>query len=873
MFDYDSATYKNSDRVEYDTAHQTPVGFENSSSCDICAPEPNTNGFKFKYVSEDKFLRIMKHVKRNKVKEKEEREWLEYLNRNKEEEPSFITHHNAAERMLEYDLSEEEQDELQDYYNNKLKEPERQVVWHDYLKEYEEILKDSALEPSKTTTHIHAERIEDKWDVDNDERVQQKANEKHMPTSKKNSDIKFLSDTGNEAPLEIIHEEHSSSNESDYSMLSDIEYNIPQSPMNKNRNYNSDIPNYSKEHCERNLYVEPLTIVPKLNLCEINKDVPKLNLCEINRDGIHSRRMRNSQKKIDVTLDGILKMLNNMPEPDGNQDLLRRLKRAAEFSARFSRNYLYQLRRQMCELKKLVRESATVARGRHTFYQVLYQKIAIAHQTTHLGLEAYFHHMPSSVKGAASEKLRDLLNLTIDLMKICNKLGVPPPEMTSAPQVIEKKVKIMITLITVPTTTISLDNFEDNLPTSRTVTASMMTTTGCRDWESCLRTAERKVPTTSSKDAYSVNSIPWRERATRLARAIYGSPLKKKNSTLKKVVGSKTIKKPTNALKSTLTESYKNMDTVKKSPAAPLPSPPFPASPLPERKATSKLHNMEEVKCGDNIRTAVESFPLDVQVQEEDPHQKRCTETKKCDSTSHLVEHISSKVLDRCAKELRNNFETYMTGIVDNIDEKQKSVQQSSDSLQLAEETEQEVKNTVPQEAEPTRSTNIRSNEKSKYTRIGSKNAQLIIIKSDDCMPVKNKEKHGNELHEACNADSTDTDEHHHFQSNMNQTKTLNFDKTLKKIHTRTVDSKKPVYHGYESQNNSKSLESSESAESEGDLHKKSYKNLTKKHPIPLYLPKKDLLSAVAYNEKFYDYKKYNPMYKDSTKPWITAGR
>ncbi|XP_069703119.1 uncharacterized protein [Periplaneta americana] len=746
MFDYDSATYKNSDRVEYDTAHQTPVGFENSSSCDICAPEPNTNGFKFKYVSEDKFLRIMKHVKRNKVKEKEEREWLEYLNRNKEEEPSFITHHNAAERMLEYDLSEEEQDELQDYYNNKLKEPERQVVWHDYLKEYEEILKDSALEPSKTTTHIHAERIEDKWDVDNDERVQQKANEKHMPTSKKNSDIKFLSDTGNEAPLEIIHEEHSSSNESDYSMLSDIEYNIPQSPMNKNRNYNSDIPNYSKEHCERNLYVEPLTIVPKLNLCEINKDVPKLNLCEINRDGIHSRRMRNSQKKIDVTLDGILKMLNNMPEPDGNQDLLRRLKRAAEFSARFSRNYLYQLRRQMCELKKLVRESATVARGRHTFYQVLYQKIAIAHQTTHLGLEAYFHHMPSSVKGAASEKLRDLLNLTIDLMKICNKLGVPPPEMTSAPQVIEKKVKIMITLITVPTTTISLDNFEDNLPTSRTVTASMMTTTGCRDWESCLRTAERKVPTTSSKDAYSVNSIPWRERATRLARAIYGSPLKKKNSTLKKVVGSKTIKK-------------------------------------------------------------------------------------------------------------------------------QKSVQQSSDSLQLAEETEQEVKNTVPQEAEPTRSTNIRSNEKSKYTRIGSKNAQLIIIKSDDCMPVKNKEKHGNELHEACNADSTDTDEHHHFQSNMNQTKTLNFDKTLKKIHTRTVDSKKPVYHGYESQNNSKSLESSESAESEGDLHKKSYKNLTKKHPIPLYLPKKDLLSAVAYNEKFYDYKKYNPMYKDSTKPWITAGR
>ncbi|KAJ4439574.1 hypothetical protein ANN_07701 [Periplaneta americana] len=323
----------------------------------------------------------------------------------------------------------------------------------------------------------------------------------------------------------------------------------------------------------------------------------------------------------------------------------------------------------MCELKKLVRESATVARGRHTFYQVLYQKIAIAHQTTHLGLEAYYHHMPSSVKGAASEKLRDLLNLTIDLMKICNKLGVPPPEMTSAPQVIEKKVKIMITLITVPTTTISLDNFEDNLPTSRTVTASMMTTTGCRDWESCLRTAERKVPTTSSKDAYSVNSIPWRERATRLARAIYGSPLKKKNSTLKKVVGSKTIKKPTNALKSTLTESYKNMDTVKKSPAAPLPSPPFPASPLPEKKATSKLHNMEEVKCGDNIRTAVESFPLDVQVQEEDPHQKRCTETKKCDSTSHLVEHISSKVLDRCAKELRNNFETYMTGIVDNIDE------------------------------------------------------------------------------------------------------------------------------------------------------------------------------------------------------------
>lgn len=40
-----------------------------------------------------------------------------------------------------------------------------------------------------------------------------------------------------------------------------------------------------------------------------------------------------------------------------------------------------------------------------------------------------------------------------------------------------------------------------------------------------------------------------------------------------------------------------------------------------------------------------------------------------------------------------------------------------------------------------------------------------------------------------------------------------------------------------------------------------------------LSLPKKDILSAMDYHQKFHCYMKSNPMYKGTTAPWIMIGR
>jgi hypothetical protein len=76
--------------------------------------------------------------------------------------------------------------------------------------------------------------------------------------------------------------------------------------------------------------------------------VPKLNPCKIHRDGSYFKRIRNMQKKIGDAFESLLQQLQNIPEPDGSQDLMRRHKRAVEFSTRFTRNYLYHLHQEVC---------------------------------------------------------------------------------------------------------------------------------------------------------------------------------------------------------------------------------------------------------------------------------------------------------------------------------------------------------------------------------------------------------------------------------------------------------------------------------------------------------------------------------------------
>ncbi|GJQ82282.1 hypothetical protein Trydic_g19479 [Trypoxylus dichotomus] len=93
--------------------------------------------------------------------------------------------------------------------------------------------------------------------------------------------------------------------------------------------------------------------------------------------------------------------------PDGLDDLERRKKRSSEFASRFSRNYLYQLNRQLSDLRKLL--CPTSARAMLQNNSHIKQKITSSYQTILQGLQAYATHLPISTPMGASDKIKELL--------------------------------------------------------------------------------------------------------------------------------------------------------------------------------------------------------------------------------------------------------------------------------------------------------------------------------------------------------------------------------------------------------------------------------------------------------------------------------
>ncbi|XP_043481030.1 uncharacterized protein LOC122510443 [Leptopilina heterotoma] len=139
-----------------------------------------------------------------------------------------------------------------------------------------------------------------------------------------------------------------------------------------------------------------------------------------------------TQKKISEILDEIAFRLGRIPLPDGDRDLYRRQQRVMEFSIRFARNYLYDLGRQVAEIRRHINAIAPGARrkiGRRavTFHvQVIEQKLATAHQLLLHALSAYCKHIPSSVLKGHPGKLKDILQVVLDLKEFCEKIHLVP---------------------------------------------------------------------------------------------------------------------------------------------------------------------------------------------------------------------------------------------------------------------------------------------------------------------------------------------------------------------------------------------------------------------------------------------------------------
>ncbi|XP_033219575.1 uncharacterized protein LOC117174505 isoform X2 [Belonocnema kinseyi] len=149
-------------------------------------------------------------------------------------------------------------------------------------------------------------------------------------------------------------------------------------------------------------------------------------------DPVIAAKIVGTQKKISEVLDEIAHRLGRIPLPDGDRDLYRRQQRVMEFSIRFARNYLYDLGRQVADIRRHVNAISPSFRkklGRRgvVFHiQAIEQKLSTAHQLLLHALSAYCKHIPSSVLKGHPGKLREILQVVIDLKDFCEKIHLAP---------------------------------------------------------------------------------------------------------------------------------------------------------------------------------------------------------------------------------------------------------------------------------------------------------------------------------------------------------------------------------------------------------------------------------------------------------------
>nr|CAD7432148.1 unnamed protein product [Timema monikensis] len=287
-------------------------------------------------------------------------------------------------------------------------------------------------------------------------------------------------------------------------------------------------------------------------------------------------RLSNCRKKMEATLDKIIELINKVPVPDGIEDLARRRHRAVEFNSRFCRNYLYQLRRHVCELNKYCKMASQLP-GQ---FNVTYQNLLPSFQIALRGLQAYFHHMPSSVAVGLPEKLKELLSYVCDLETIYSKYNLTPTINKSEPLHVLEKCRDLMRQIDVGT-----QNGEGDAATLFQAFSPSVS--------KIVQTSKKSA--THSKLSMYKTKCPWKKMSALLAREKFGIP--------KKVPAQRPSAKPVNgggAKVQPHTSQYVCATGSCKTPKG-----------VSSVAMTSRSKRPHEVNHGDHLQTMMELIPPD----------------------------------------------------------------------------------------------------------------------------------------------------------------------------------------------------------------------------------------------------------------------
>ncbi|XP_063217052.1 uncharacterized protein LOC134527937 isoform X2 [Bacillus rossius redtenbacheri] len=150
--------------------------------------------------------------------------------------------------------------------------------------------------------------------------------------------------------------------------------------------------------------------------------------------------------EISAILDGMMLLMDNLPVPEDDKDLARRMLRSSEFTVMFTRNYLYQLQRNETEVKE--RQNLLLLSPHHHFNHLnkFHQKLAAAYRDVLHAVQVYLRHIPKTVASALPGKLKGLLAHICHLEMAHDNLDVLVDEDNISSEVMMEKCEKLLAL-------------------------------------------------------------------------------------------------------------------------------------------------------------------------------------------------------------------------------------------------------------------------------------------------------------------------------------------------------------------------------------------------------------------------------------------
>ncbi|XP_003424337.1 uncharacterized protein LOC100680021 [Nasonia vitripennis] len=351
------------------------------------ADDDEADEFDFQYVPVNQFKHVIKDVKRQRIRDEEERVWTTFLR----EQEQLVLNREQNYNRNRYKTSRTLAESIEDV------DRELMRLEADTLPE----------------THFYTEYN----NFNSEERVSSaKSTKKDSPGTKGNGagSTNFL--------LTIPEEENSRC--------------LPQSRHQKEcrsyiKNSCSDQTLKSKRIHSR-CYHYSTNDLGYDSSPELSPDRLSNDSIPVRPDPVAVTKILGVQRRISTVLDSISYELDRIPLPDGENDLQRRQQRVVEFSTRLSRNYLYDLGRQITDIQRHIKSITPdskiklTRRGVIFHMQAIEQKLLSAHQLLLTALSAYWKHIPSSVLKNHPGKLKEILDVVIQIKNICTEINLTP---------------------------------------------------------------------------------------------------------------------------------------------------------------------------------------------------------------------------------------------------------------------------------------------------------------------------------------------------------------------------------------------------------------------------------------------------------------